>query len=268
MAYENNNNQNQNQQFTVTTSLLSFFDDASYQLRIAGLESALSISIWTPAVSPEGKVTYPREARVNLNLHPANVKALFDAIMDKEGLLENFQNGKDDCVGLYSNNARTNMVTVSCRSGDFYLNLYKEIGEDKKPKQVYQFKFVKTPVIHGYDPNTGEFEVKPVESQFGLFVKTLEAYSMIGEMAGHSVRTACKFTISKFYDYLGAIAAKVGATLPQNYPPRNNYNNYQSQYGATPANYAQGSTEPAFPVGDGSPYGAPIQEVDSVSGLF
>ena len=42
-----------NDQFSVSTSLIGMFDENGYQLRLAGMESGMSIAIWVPQVSPE-----------------------------------------------------------------------------------------------------------------------------------------------------------------------------------------------------------------------
>ena len=44
---------NKNEQFSVTTSLISMFDENGYQLRLAGMESGMSIAIWIPQVTPK-----------------------------------------------------------------------------------------------------------------------------------------------------------------------------------------------------------------------
>ena len=51
---------NKNEQFSVSTSLISMFDENSNQLRLAGMESGMSIAIWVPQVSPERKMTFPQ----------------------------------------------------------------------------------------------------------------------------------------------------------------------------------------------------------------
>ena len=43
---------NRDRQFSVTTSMISMFDENSNQLRLSGLESGLTVSIWVPQVSP------------------------------------------------------------------------------------------------------------------------------------------------------------------------------------------------------------------------
>ena len=196
---------NKNDQFTVTTSLISMFDENGYQLRLAGMESGMSIAIWIPQVTPEGKMTFPQQIRFNTILSTDTVGSL-DWII-KNRVIPDWQAGKDFKYGVPANRSMTAMIEMIGINGDIYLRISRDIDEDRKAKNVYQFKFVNTPVIIGYDPQTGAFDVDHVPAQFTMFTEVVSAYTAITALSGHGTRVATKYTISSFYNYLLAIAA-------------------------------------------------------------
>lgn len=221
---------NRNNQFSVTTSLISMFDENSYQLRLSGLESGLSFAIWVPQVSPEGKMTYPQEARFNTIMNADAVGALDWIIKNK--IVPDWQAGKDFKYGVPCNRSMTNMIDIIGQSGEIYLRVSKDIDENRQAKHVYQFKFTNTPIVIGYDPQTGNFDVDKVPAQFTMFTEVIAAYTAVTYCAGHGARVAEKFTISSFYNYLQAIAAKLGVVVNTGYrrnaPLEGNNNSYGS----------------------------------------
>ena len=244
---------NQNNQFTVTTSLISLFDENGNQLRLNGLENGLSIAIWVPAVSPDGRRTYPVPQRINTILNPVSA-AMFGQTLAKD-FVPCFEDGKNCVRGIHTNMNRTNMVALEINNGDIFLKIYKDINQDNVAKDIYSFKFSKTPLVKDYDGVSGQFEVEYIDAQFYLFVETVRAYTMIGEMAGHSNRVANKFTISSFYQYVQAIAAKLGVVV------QNQYQHTGGQGG----NY-QGQNNAPVPAPGG--YTGQVNEVDDINALL
>lgn len=226
---------NRNNQFTVTTSLISMFDENSYQLRLSGLESGLSMAIWIPQVNPEGKMSYPQEGRISMMLSMDTVGSL-DWII-KNRVVPDWEAGKDFCYGVPCNRAMTNTIDIIGQNGEIYLRFSREIDENRHAKNTYQFKFTNTTVLIGYNPQTGNFDVDKIPAQFTMFTEVIAAYTAVAYTAGHGSRVANKFTVNSFYNYLQAIAAKLGAVVNTGYR-NNNSQNYQnpntSSYGSNP----------------------------------
>ena len=109
---------NKNEQFSVSTSLISMFDENSNQLRLAGMESGMSIAIWVPQVSPEGKMTFPQQSRFNTILSSDTVGSLDWLI--KNRIVPDWQAGKDFKYGVPANRSMTAMIDIIGISGDIY----------------------------------------------------------------------------------------------------------------------------------------------------
>lgn len=245
---------NRNNQFNVTTSLVSMFDENSYQLRLSGLESGLSIAIWVPQINPEGKMSYPQEGRISMMLNMDTVGSLDWLI--KNRIVPDWEAGKDFCYGVPANRAMTNTIDILGQGGEIYIRFSREIDEDRKAKNVYQFKFTNTTIIKGYNPQTGDFEVDKIPAQFMMFTEVIAAYTAVAYSAGHGARVATKFTISSFYNYLQAIAAKVGAVVNTGYRNNNNQNYQNSNTNSYGSNPQTGG------------YTGQIQEVSSIDALI
>ena len=242
---------NKNDQFTVTTSLISMFDENGYQLHLAVMESGMSIAIWIPQVTPEGKMTFPQQSRFNTILSTDTVGSL-DWII-KNRVIPDWQAGKDFKYGVPANRSMTAMIDIIGINGDIYLRISRDIDEDRKAKNVYQFKFVNTPVIIGYDPQTGAFDVDHVPAQFTMFTEVVSAYTAITALSGHGTRVATKYTISSFYNYLQAIAAKLGVVVNTGYKRNPPIDGGNKTYGSTPQTGG---------------YNGQMQEVSSINDLL
>ena len=242
---------NKNDQFTVTTSLISMFDENGYQLRLAGMESGMSIAIWIPQVTPEGKMTFPQQSRFNTILSTDTVGSL-DWII-KNRVIPDWQAGKDFKYGVPANRSMTAMIDIIGINGDIYLRISRDIDEDRKAKNVYQFKFVNTPVIIGYDPQTGAFDVDHVPAQFTMFTEVVSAYTAITALSGHGTRVATKYTISSFYNYLQASAARLGVEVNTGYKRNPPIDGGNKTYGSTPQTGG---------------YNGQMQEVSSINDLL
>ena len=242
---------NKNEQFSVSTSLISMFDENSNQLRLAGMESGMSIAIWVPQVSPEGKMTFPQQSRFNTILSSDTVGSLDWLI--KNRIVPDRQAGKDIKYGVPANRSMTAMIDIIGISGDIYLRISRDIDEDRKAKNVYQFKFVNTPVIIGYDPQTGNFDVDHIPAQFTMFTEVISAYTAISALSGHGTRVATKFTVSSFYNYLQAIAAKLGVVVNTGYKKNPPIDGGNKSYGSNPQTGG---------------YNGQMQEVSSISELL
>lgn len=242
---------NKNDQFNVSTSLISMFDENSNQLRLAGMESGMSIAIWIPQISPEGKMTFPQQSRFNTILSADTVGSLDWLI--KNRIVPDWQAGKDFKYGVPANRSMTAMIDIIGVNGDIYLRISRDIDEDRRAKNIYQFKFVNTPVIIGYDPQSGNFDVDHIPAQFTMFTEVISAYTAITALSGHGTRVAMKFTVSSFYNYLQAIAAKLGAVVNTGYKKNFPNDGGNKSYGSNPQTGG---------------YNGQMQEVSSISDLL
>lgn len=246
-----------NRQFTVTTSLISMFDETGAQLRLAGLESGMSIAIWTPQINPDGKTTYPQEMRFNTMMSTDTVASLNWLIRNR--IVPDWEAGKDFKYGIPCNRSMTAVIDIIGVGGEIYLRMSRDIDENRQAKNVHQFKFTNTNILLNYDPQSGAFDIDKVPAQFTMFTEVIAAYNAVTYSAGHGSRVANKFTISSMYNYLQAIASKLGVVVDTGYrrnPPLtggNTVNSGNSSYGATPQT---------------SGYNGQMQEVASITELL
>lgn len=247
---------NRNNQFSVTTSMISMFDETGTQLRLAGLESGMSFAIWTPQVNPDGRTTYPQEMRFTSLMSTDTVASLNWLIRNK--IVPDWQNGKDFKYGVPCNRSMTAVIDIIGTGGEIYLRMSRDIDENRQAKNVHQFKFTNTTILQNYDPQSGSFDIDTVPAQFTMFTEVIAAYNAVTYSAGHGSRVANKFTITSMYNYLQAIASKLGAAVDTGYrrnPPLTggNPNVQTSSYGATPQS---------------SGYNGQMQEVASITELL
>ena len=227
-----------NKQFTVSTSLISMFDETGSQLRLAGLESGMSIAIWSPQVNPDGKTTYPQEMRFTTMMSTDTVASLNWLIRNR--IVPDWEAGKDFKYGVPCNRSMTAVIDIIGSGGEIYLRMSRDIDENRQAKNVHQFKFTNTNILLNYDPQSGAFDIDKVPAQFTMFTEVIAAYNAVTYSAGHGSRVANKFTISSMYNYLQAIASNLGVVADTGYrrnPPLtggNTVNNGNSYYGANP----------------------------------
>lgn len=247
---------NRNNQFSVTTSMISMFDETGTQLRLAGLESGMSFAIWTPQVNPDGRTTYPQEMRFTSMLSTDTVASLNWLIRNK--IVPDWQSGKDFKYGVPCNRNMTAVIDIIGVGGEIYLRMSRDIDENRQAKNVHQFKFTNATILQNYDPQSGSFDIDTVPAQFTMFTEVIAAYNAVTYSAGHGSRVANKFTITSMYNYLQAIASKLSVVVDTGYrrnPPLTggNPNVQTSSYGATPQS---------------SGYNGQMQEVASITELL
>ena len=237
MPYGNNQNGQQGS-FSVSSSLISMFDENSNQLRVAGYDSGLQLAIWIPERN-DGHVTYPKEKRFSVILSQ-EAAAVLDHVVNRE-LIAAIEQNQTFRKGIVTNRSATNIVDlIRDEQGDVYLQIHKELDMNKVPKYTFVYKFDKSNIIQNYDPSTGEFEVKQADVQLAMFCNTISAYNGIAMAAGHGSRVAMNYSIGRMYQYLQAIAQKLGAAVNTSsysggtsYQPQNRgdgYNNAQQGY--------------------------------------
>lgn len=247
---------NRNNQFSVTTSMISMFDETGTQLRLAGLESGMSFAIWIPQVNPDGRTSYPQEMRFTSMLSTDTVASLNWLIRNK--IVPDWQSGKDFKYGVPCNRNMTAVIDIIGTGGEIYLRMSRDIDENRQAKNVHQFKFTNTTILQNYDPQSGSFDIDTVPAQFTMFTEVIAAYNAVTYSAGHGSRVANKFTITSMYNYLQAIASKLSVVVDTGYrrnPPLTggNPNVQTSSYGATPQS---------------SGYNGQMQEVASITELL
>lgn len=204
-----NNNQNQNR---VSTSGITLFDENSMMLRMGYLDDSLSL-VLGECEEVNGKRSFPQEKRHSFIITLDRAEAFYNEIIIKK-VLKAIENGEDYNGGIFLNKRKDSIVEIRVQQGEIYLVYYKEIGEDRKPKDTYTFKFNKTDVVELYNPDGTSFEQSKVEGCFMIFCKYLESgiYDL-GNSSAHAMRKANQYTTSAIFNYLKMIAAKLGVTV-------------------------------------------------------
>lgn len=239
-------NQRNNARFAVSSSLVSMFDGNNNQLRLAGYDAAMQIGIWVPAISPEGKMTFPQENRHSLVLSH-EVVATLDHII-KNQVLPAIENDRSFKKGVPANRAGTAIVEIIVQDGHVILQMNTNLDANKVAKETFQYEFAKDPVITGYNPTTGEFEVEMVDAQFALFCNTISMYTTVSTY-GHGSKYQMDFSMSRMYQMLQAIATKLGVAINTGYS-----SGHSNNAGSGPASQPQ--------------YNGPINEAGDISALL
>lgn len=226
-------NSQRNANFSVTTNMISMFDENSNQLRIAGYDTGLQIAIWVPTITPEGKLTFPQEGRHSVILSQTAVAAL-DYLIKNE-LTDKIASGTEYKKGVPTGRSASSFVDLIYTpgldtDGSVYLRISRDVDANKAAKEVYLYKFMKDPVTVGYNPQTGEFETEMIDAQFALFCDTISAYTAITMPAGHGAHVSEHFELSRMYRYLQGIATKLGVTITTEYGNTQQPSNSQASY--------------------------------------
>lgn len=250
---------NNRDRMSITTSLFTLWDEAGNQLRIACLDNGLSVAIWVPFHSQDGRRTYPQEQRYSTICVPKCVIALENIIY--EDIVPAYQQGRNLKKGVYTNNAHTNMLEVEVREGDFYFNFHRNCDPMTRiPQITISFKFDVYQIVSAFDPYSGEIQYEPIQADFFIFAKAIRAFTDLagGMIGGHGNRVASSRMSEQLMSYIKAIAMQVHAQLP------------------APQGYNQGLPAPGIitpsqrptPQQEASIPEPPIKEIDDISDLM
>lgn len=209
---------NNYQQNRVSTTGVTLFDENSTMLKLSYLDDTFSLSIAYPSTDANGKHSYPESARNGFLITIDRGAALYDTVICKD-LQKALQEGNDFCEGIFLNRAKTSVFQIRIQDGEIYGVYCKNINEDKIAESSFVFHFQKTDLIEGYEPDTGNFIDKggKVEGSFVVFTKYLEA-GLNGMTNGiaHGDRKANQYSNRSVFEYLRAIAARLGVTVGNN----------------------------------------------------
>lgn len=204
---------NQTKQFQVNTNLVSMFDEQSVQLRLGGLDNALSVAFWLPTQGENGRNTYPQENRYSVVLPPERVAALC-YLLDND-IVPAYNEGRDISRSIFTTRNNSSMLQISVEDGEIYIYLHREINEDRIPKETFRFHFNSFMVLTKYDPKTGDYDVSSIQAMFYLFYQTIKMYTLDGCSGSttHAYRHANRYNTDKIFRYLEAIATKLAVTI-------------------------------------------------------
>lgn len=212
------NNNSNNYQNRVTTSGMTLFDENGTMLRMGYLDESLSLVIGEPVLADNGKRSYPQDKRHPFIITLDRAASLLTNIIEAK-VYPALEEGVNYNGGVFLNRRKDAIFEVRIQDGDIYLILYKDIQEDRTPKDTFVFKCNKTTIIENYNPDGSSADQTDVEGYFYLFCKYLQAgvYDLQNSST-HSFRKANAATTSAIFNYLKQIAVKVGATIESNRP--------------------------------------------------
>lgn len=250
-----------NDRMSISTSMFTLWDEAGNQLRLSCLDNGLSLAIWVPYFSPDGRRQYPVEQRYSTLCSAKAVQTLEDII--KTTILPAYEAGRNEKRGIFTNAAHSNLIEVEVKDGSFFINFHR--GCDAMthiPQHTTQFKFDIYHIVTKFDQGSGEMEIEPVQADFYVFAKAISAFNdlVAGSIAAHGTRMLNSYNNARYMEYLKAIANQVHAQLPA---PVNSYGN-QSRTGM----YGQNSQMPDSGVGGGMPSETEVTEVGSITDLM
>ena len=161
-------------------------------------------------------------------MNQKNALALERAIT--ENLLPEYEKGNNAHFGIFTNSARSNMIEVEVRDGDFYLLMHRNCDPTTRiAKDTIRFKFDSTAVVEGYNSANGEMNVIPLQADFFVFAKAIYAYNDLagGYISAHGTSMAMATHNQRFMEYMRSIAEAVHAQLPA--PSYQQNGGYRSQ---------------------------------------
>lgn len=258
-----------NERMSITTSMFTLWDEAGNQLRLSCLDNGMSVAIWVPYFSPDGRRQYPVEQRFSTVLQSRMMEVLSTAIRDN--IIPAYASGNTAKIGVFTNTAHSNMLEVEVREGAFYVHLHRNCDPiNHIPQSSIKFKFDVYNIIKGYDPDSGSMETEPIQADFFIFAKAIEAFNTMagGMMAGHGVRMTTSHNNKRMMEYLEAIAREVHAQLPApaSYGPRTGM---YGQNNINPGAVGMNPIQPAAPsMGSQMPLESEVQEVNNITDLM
>lgn len=246
-------NQSNRSNFSVSTNIVSMFDDQSVQLRIGGLDNAMSVAFWLPVQGDNGRNTYPQDHRISVVLTPERVAAL-DHVL-QEQVLPALEEGRQISRSVFTSRSCTNMLQISMEDDGIYLYLHKDINEDRIAKDSYRFHFEDFMILTSYKPKTGDYDVDKCLATFYLFTQTIHAFVQdAGGVSAHGARVGTRYSTDRIFSYLTAIAQAVNAVIQTN-----NYGN----------GGGRGYTNPGFSEnGPGNSPAPQMQELNNLSDIL
>ena len=224
------NGQNTFNKINVSTNSLTLFDENGTMFKLGFLNETLSVMLCAPVVSPEGKRTYPTEARVNFIITADRVASLHNNII-MEKVLDAVAENRNYNGGIFLDVKKNRVFEIRVQDGEVYAIYYIDIDAERHPKRTIVYKFSKSPIIEKYNPESGDFEMPEAHSQFYLFTKTLDGFlECINGINTHSHRYTNKYVTDKVFKMLEDISIKLGITItPSKSPSWGNSNGSVSE---------------------------------------
>lgn len=216
---------------SLSTSLYTIWNVAGQQLKISAMDDALSIAIWNPQVSPEGRMQYPAEGRISIILNMSNLNIINTYI--RNDIIEAYSKEEFCKRAVYTNNAHSTIFEVETNNGEFMVNIYRDIDPTSNiPKYSYSYRFDASSALENYKPESGEAEYCKVQGDFLIFAMAITGFVRMSPSfcQGSGLRYHLDNKNKRYMNYLTAIANAVHAQLPaENYGYQNN-NGYSNNY--------------------------------------
>lgn len=209
----------------ITTNGGTFWDREGTMLKLSYLDDSFSIQLSTPSIGENGKRSYPEKNRHNLLMTADRAAALYNEVILKQ-LLPAFEQGENLSKGVFLNKAKTAILEIKVKDGEWFLLYHRDIDEDRKPKESYGFRFEKTDVIEDYKAETGEFAgQQSIDGMFYIFCAYLDmGINELCKPSGHAVRTSTNYTVTSIFNYLKSISQKLGVTVEPAYRRTSGFN--------------------------------------------
>ena len=235
---------------SISSSMFTLWDVNGTQLRISAMDNGIMLGLWVPYFEASGARKYPQEQRYIVTLTQKNCYVLEEVIFNH--ILPAYAEGKNIIKGLYTNSARSSMIEIEVRDGQFFFIMHRNCDPTTRIAQnTFNFKFDAASMIEKYDRVSGEIEMTTIQADFYIFAKAIQGYNNMaaGTISGHGNKMISNYRNQQFMDYIRAIATAVHAQLPA--PSYQYRGGYQDQLGVqntyNPENINQQNTLPPTP---------------------
>jgi len=249
MAYQNNNNE---QKFEVSTRGISFLahqeneSNALIRLSTQFYGDLFKIVIAPPTITADGKMTFPRDNNIPINLKPEKAYALYSLI--RTDICQAIDENRAIIRALYLDKKNTNAIVIKVIPVDggglprvimSYLTNYT----NGRPETGFVVEFPKSEYYATCDDYGALDDLHDCHTYFMMFTYALHAYCMAhGGGFAHSNRVSNQYINDKITGYLVGIAGRLGISTGG---PGNSYGG-----NATSATKGSASwTPPTVPVG-------------------
>lgn len=254
---------------SVNTNTIALFAEDGTMLRFAYRNETMFLSIIPRVSDPStGRQRWPREMGHSIALRPQQAAALWKAF--ESCILPDIENGTDHIgyVVVPLNREATSLCGFSYTAGKCCFSIFNNVSVDRTCNEVYTYMFDTTATINEYNPNTGTYSIKEIQSQLFVVIWAIKVFAEFSaNFVGHGAKNATAFNHDMLMSHLSAICTKLGVT-PGGYGSyRGSYGNQNPQGGYSNDGPSMTSAQPRLMSPMTNPISAPMpgSENDGVS---
>lgn len=267
----------QNNINNVNSNSIALFSPEGHMLRVSYRNEQIIFTI-IPKVMEDGRARWPKDLGKTVMLRPHQCAALFRAAVKTMLPAIEAREDMNGYVAIPSNRESTNLVGFGYKAGRATFNIFLGVNNSRQCSEISSYVCDTTPIIIGYDPASGHYEMDEAQSQLHVILTALDMNSKVMSGAvGQSCKMTTNFNTNQMIAYLRALATKLGVTPSQygNFQgPRDDGSGFGGNSGSSPwsdggstgaTSWSMGGQE-ANNIGHTSPH--EVQQLSSLESLM